>query len=375
MRWLKILELRLRTLLHRDSLDRELEEELRHHLELQTERNMAAGMTLADARAAALRATGGVAHIQEECRNARGFRYLEDLAQDLRYAARAMRRSPAITFVAIVSLALGIGANTAVFSLIDTVMLKSLPVEHPEQLIRLNRVYQGPGGSFSYPLFLQLQEENAGTADLFASNRVGTTRVLVPGGVATEPATIETVTGEYFSALGIRAVLGRTILADDNRLPDGNPVVVVGYRYWRRRFASDPSILGKTLTVADAPLTVIGITPPEFFGVEVGSSTDIWVPLATMPQKKWLSQSGFNFLSVLGRLHPGVSMAQAGVKSDLVLKRINAERLGSVRDPRQRQQILDQHISAEPAATGFSRLRDQFSEPLWVLRRLWPGCC
>ncbi|HEV3198449.1 MAG TPA: ABC transporter permease [Bryobacteraceae bacterium] len=375
MRFLDILRLRLRTLLHRDSVDRELEEELRHHLDLYTQRNMEAGMPPAEARGAALRATGGVAHIQEECRDARGFRYLADLAQDLRYAARAMRRSPGITIVAVASLALGIGANTAVFSLINTVMLRSLPVAHPDQLIRLDRVYQNRQGvgNFSYPFFLQLQEENAATADLLASNRLGTTRVMAPGSAVDEQAAREMVTGEYFSALGVHASLGRTITPEDNRMPNGNPVAVISYSYWKRRFATDPSILGKTLTVADAPLTVIGVAPPEFFGVEVGSATDIWVPLATMPQKKWLVQNGFNFLSVLGRLKPGVSIAQAGAKCELVLTRANAARLGSIRNPRQRQNLLDQHIAVEPAANGFSRLRDQFSEPLRVLLAIVAG--
>jgi hypothetical protein len=303
MRVLDIVKLRLRSLFHRSSVESELEAELQHHLDLQIQRNMDAAMAPARARAEALRAVGGLAQIQEQCRDARGIGYLSELMQDLRYAARAMRRSPAVTAVAIVSLALGIGANTAVFSLIDAILLKSLPVAHPEQLVRFDR-------NFSYPFFQRVQEGNFDTADLFASNRLGATRVLVPGGSATEQATREMVTGGYFSILGVHAIMGRTILQDDDRMPNGNPVAVISYAYWKRRFRLDPSILGKTLTIADVPFTVIGIGPPEFFGVEVGGATDIWVPLATMPQKKWLSQNGFNFLLVLGRLKPGVDIAR-----------------------------------------------------------------
>jgi len=374
MRWLDILQLRLRTLLDRGSLDRELDDEVRHHLELETERNLARGMTPEQARAAACRAIGGMAHVQEECRDARGFRYLEDLAQDVRYAARAMRRSPGIAAVAVASLALGIGANTAVFSLINTIMLKSLPVAHPEQLIQLTRIYgNSVGGSFSYPLLQQLQKETGDAVDLAASSRRGSARVGPPGTADTEQATLETVTGEYFNVLGATAALGRTIQPDDNRLPNGSPVAVLGYRYWRQRFASDPAILGQTLVVADVPYIVIGVAQPEFFGVEVGNRTDVWVPLAATPQRKWLLQMGFNFLGVIGRLKPGVSMAQVRAQSDLVLTRMNARQVFKARDPRQRQQLLEQHIGAKPAATGFSRLRDQFSEPLRVLMAIVAG--
>jgi len=247
-------------------------------------------------------------------------------------------------------------------------MLRSLPVAHPEELVSFSRVYSSrPLGNFSYPHFLQLAEGNAGTADLFATNVTGTTRVLAPGNPAAEQATREMVAGEYFNILGVYAVLGRTLNAEDNRMPNGNPVAVISYAYWKRRFGLDPSILGKTLTVSEIPLTVVGIAAAQFSGVEVGSATDIWVPLATMPQKKWLSQRGFNFLQVLGRLRPGAGIAQARGRSEAVLGNIITESLGRVRNPRQRQEILDQRIVVEPAATGLSRLRDQFSEPLQVL--------
>jgi predicted permease len=368
MRILNIVKMRLRSLVHRDRADGELEEELKYHLERETQRNLQTGMPPDQARSAALRAMGGVAQIQEECRETRGFGYLEDLAQDLRYAARTMRRSPAMTAVAVLSLALGIGANTAVFSLINAVMLKSLPVARPEELVSFARVYSNrPSGNFSYPHFLQLAEGNAGTADLFATNVTGITRVLAPGNPTAEQATREMVGGEYFNILGVYAVLGRTLNAEDNRMPNGNPVAVISYAYWKRRFGLDPSILGKTLTVSEIPLTVAGVAAPQFFGVEVGSATDIWVPLATMRQKKWLSQRGFNFLRVLGRLKPGVNIAQARGRSEAVMGNIIAESLGPVRNPRLRQELFDQRIVVEPAATGFSRLRDQFSEPLQVL--------
>ena len=189
--------MRLRSLLQKDRVDHELEEELTYHLDREIQRNLDAGMPPAEAQSAARRLIGGVTQIQEQCRDARGFGYVEDLAQDLRYAARTMRRSPAITTVAILSLALGIGANTAVFSLIDAVMLKSLPVAHPEQLVRFGRVSSNhPLGNFSYPYFLQFQEGNAGTAELFACSATGTTRVLVAGNTDGEQATREGGHGE-----------------------------------------------------------------------------------------------------------------------------------------------------------------------------------
>jgi len=284
------------------------------------------------------------------------------------YALRTMRRSPAITAVAIASLALGIGANTAVFSLIDAILLKSLPVAHPERLVRFGRVSgNGPLGNLSYPFFLQVREANSATADLFASNRAGSSRVVAPGGSDTEQAAKEMVTGGYFDVLGVRAIIGRTLTPEDDHIPNGNPVAVISYRYWKHRFALDPSIVGKRLTIVDVPFTVIGVAPPEFFGIEVGSATDIWVPLATMPQKKWLSQNGFNFLSVVGRLKSGAGIDQARASSRVLMSRMIADSIGGIKDPRRRANILSQRLDVEPAAAGFSRLREQFSEPLRVL--------
>jgi hypothetical protein len=139
-----------------------------------------------------------------------------------------------------------------------------------------------PQESFSYPFFLQLQEGNLGTADLFACTKPSTTRVLTPGNPQADQVAREGVTGEYFSTLGIYALISRTITPDDARMPNGNPVAVIGYSYWKRVFRLGSAILGKTLTIADVPFTVVGVAPPEFFGVEVGSATDVWVPLNTL---------------------------------------------------------------------------------------------
>ena len=368
MRAWHILKMRLRTLLERGRVESELEEELQHHLAEQARRNAGRGMTAAEAHVQAVRELGGKAKIEEECRDARGLGYLEDLVHDVRYGLRAMRRSPAVTAVAILSLALGIGANTAVFSLINAVMLRTLPVAHPEELVRFARGYPGRKvGSFSYPHFRMLQDANAGAADLFATNRLGTARAVAPGSAESEQVARELITGGYFGVLGVHAIAGRLITEDDVHVPSGNAVAVISYRYWTRRFGRDPKIVGKTLVVADVPLEVIGVAEPEFFGVETGSATDVWIPVSTMTQKNWHLSKGFGFLTVLARLKPGTGIAEVGEKSTAVLEREKTERLRSVTNARQRQDILDQRILVEAGATGLSRLREQFSEPLRVL--------
>src|SRR5262245_46139697 len=203
--------------------------------------------------------------------------------RDLRYGARMLLKKPGFTAVAALTLALGIGADTAIFSLIDAVLLKTLPVKDPEQLVALTSL-TGAGErkySFSYPTFHDLRERNQAFADIFAYD--GLALNLSEGG-QTERVSGQLVSGNFFSGLGVKPLLGRVFSADDDKTPGAHPVAILGHKFWRRRFASDPNVVGKTIRLNVYPFTVVGVAPPGFFGVEVGASPEVWVPMMMQPQ-------------------------------------------------------------------------------------------
>src|SRR5262245_15546477 len=246
--WFYTAPLRLRSLFRRSQVEQELDGELRYHLERQIEENITKGMTPEEARYAALRAMGGIEQRKEECRDTRRVRLIEDLMQDLRYGLRTLRKSPGFTSVAVLSLALGIGANTAIFSLADPILLRLLPVKDPEQLVVLNTVDQGgkEGPWFSYRMYEKLRARTQVFSDVFAaiSNRVIDMVGPEPGN-QTGNARLLLVSGEYFQVLSVNAVAGRTLTSADNQTPGAHPVAVLSYRFWQRRFAGDASVIGK----------------------------------------------------------------------------------------------------------------------------------
>ena len=288
VRTLKELQLSIRSLFRRRREEQQLHDELQFHLERQIEQNLAAGMLPEEARYAALQLFGGVQQIKEECRDMRRVRYIEHFVQDLRYGLRMLAKSPGFTSVIVLSLALGIGANTAIFSLIDAVMLKMLPVRQPEQLVLLNWVSKGHsymirgydgssykdkmgrdiGTSFSYPIYQSIRARNTAFSDVLGfadADQPLNVNAFGLSGLAKG----EYVSGNYFSTLGVGAALGRTFVpADDNA--GASPVAVISYAYWTSRFGGDPSTVGKAITVNSVPFTLIGVTAPEFFGLQAG---------------------------------------------------------------------------------------------------------
>lgn len=347
--------------------DRELDRELRAHLDLEAEEQREAGNNPDEARYAARRAFGNATSIQEDVRVMWGWTWLERLAQDLRYALRTMRRSPGLTTVAVLSLALGIGANSAIFSLLDTVLLRLLPVEKPEEIVRTSVAIGGPKGKgvFSYPIFRELRERNEVFSGMFARNAFPVSLVT---GDRTGLGVAELVSGNYFAVLGVRPVLGRVLTEDDDRVPMGHPVTVLSYRYWQRRLAANPAIVGKTIRIDNYPFTVIGVAQPAFFGVEVGSAPDVWIPMMMQPQvfgngRPAFEASNWGWLTVLGRLAPGVSESQAQAALNVTFQQITQQ------NPEKypRKGYSQASIQLEPASKGLSRLREQFESPLYVL--------
>jgi predicted permease len=293
--------------------------------------------------------------------------------QDLCYGARMLLKHPGFTCVAALTLALGIGANTAIFSLIDAVLLKMLPVNNPERLVLLERARGGNTVTrFPYRTYKQIRDQNEVLSGLLAYH---TLRMSVGVDGQPEPALAgQLVSGNYYAVLGVNAALGRTILPDDDRAPGASPVCVISHNYWRRRFASDPSVIGKIIHIGGAPFTIIGVTPPEFFGLEVGSSLDISVPLMMQQQvmpgiRSYVDGADPNsFFSVMGRLRPGLTTQQAQAGLSTLYQRLCAEYAASNWGFKfNAYPWLEEKLVLESGARGLSELRVQFSRPLLAL--------
>ena len=290
-------------------------------------------------------------------------RWEDEMIQDLRYGIRMMLKHRGFTCAAALTLALGIGANTAIFSLIDAVLLKRLPVKDPERLVLLRHANsRGTENTFAYRTYEQFRDQNQVLSGVLAYHALRLT-VSVDG--QPEPAVAgQLVSGNYYSVLGVNAALGRTILPDDDRAPGESPVCVISFDYWQRRFAGDPAVVGKTIHLRGAPFTIIGVSQQEFFGLEVGSSMDISVPL-TMRQQ--VTEEGAYF-AVMGRLRPEAPMPQAHASLSLLYQQLCAEYAATnwmVKGGF--PNWLEEKLVLDSASRGLSELRWQFSRPLLML--------
>ena len=294
---------------------------------------------------------------------------LETMWQDVRYAARTLRRSPGFTAVAVLSLALGIGANTAIFTLINALMLRSLPVSHPEQLVELLSRYPGEPrlSSFSWRHYEHFRDHNQSFSELLAASRA---RFQVAGeGIAPETIDGEYVAGNFFTSLGMRPALGRVINGQDDQLESPTAAsAVVSWSYWTNRLHADPAIVGKAIILNGAPATIVGVAPQEFFGLQVGMRPSVWLPMAMEPmlQKPSRRMDGSLGVGMLGRLRPGVTIGQALAE----MKVLDRYRLEDFAKSRSAAFARDFTIELEPAAAGFAALRDRFAASLLVLMAL-----
>ena len=353
-------------LLRRTRQERELHSELQEFLDMAIEDKVRAGMSREAATRAARIELGSTAAIKDHVRDVGWEHTLETTWQDVRYAARTLRRSPGFTAVAVLSLALGIGANTAIFNLINTLMLRSLPVSHPEQLVQLLSRYPGEPrlSSFSWRHYEHFRDHNRSFSDLVA---VSPARFQVTGEGA-EPETIdgEYVAGTFFTSLGVRPVLGRVIDARDDQLESATAAsAVVSWSYWTSRLHADPAIVGTALIVNGAPATIVGVAPQAFFGLQVGMRPSVWLPAAMEPmlQKPSRRIDGTLGVGMLGRLRPGVTIEQALAE----MKVLDRYRLEDFAKSRSAAFARDFTIELEPAAAGFATLRDRFATSLLVL--------
>ncbi|MGD2121869.1 MAG: ABC transporter permease [Gemmatimonadota bacterium] len=320
---------RLRALFAREKVEREMEEELRFHLEMETRKNVAAGMDPLEARRQARIAFGGVDRFAEKTREERGVRPLEDLFTDTRFALRTLRKSPGFALVAILSLAVGIGANTTIYSVVNAILLRDLPFEAPEQLVNLYRDRaQGSFDPMSYPDYRVIRDATAGVFQGLEGHQYA----MVQRGIGSGPETLiaEMVTGGYMPLLGVGAALGRIILPEDHVAPGSHPVVVLGYRYWERAFAGDPEVLGRSIRISGRAYTIVGVAPRSFLGSTRGIVSDLFVPIMMvgdlMPlERDPLESRGSNAFFPVGRVRSDVLEAQ--VEAALALARADLQEI------------------------------------------------
>jgi len=332
--------------------NRELEEEIAAHLAMAKRDRIERGESPEAAELAARREFGNRTQVQEVTREIWGWTSLERLSQDVRYALRMMRRSPGFTAVAVLSLALGIGANTAIFSLINTVMLRLLPVEAPEQLVELAAKYPGqyPWNNFPWTVYEYLRDHDQTLSGLMASSEFYNKASVRIEGREPEQAPSGFVTGNFFPLLGVKPVIGRMIGPDDE---GAGKVAVISWSYWKSRFNLDPAVLGKRLDVEKNPMTIVGVTAPGFSGLQKGFNQDIWIS----------SRLGRETVSLIGRMKPGVTIEKARAELGVLYQRIIDEAAKTNDDPHLRNWTLD----VAPAGAGRSHLRDRFGKPLLLL--------
>ncbi|MBO0725487.1 MAG: ABC transporter permease [Blastocatellia bacterium] len=304
-------------------------------------------------------------------------RRLEDeMFQDLRYGARMLLKNKMFTLVATLSLALGIGANTAIFSLINALMLRMLPVKNAQELA-LFRIYgphmpPGAGYNFNYPLYEMFRDHNQSFSGIITGNNVGRARFVAPepgAGGAIESVQQQRVSGNFFSTLGVNAVVGRTLVESDDNPANAQPVAVISYEFWRRRFGLDPGVVGRQVTVNNTALTIVGVTPSGFFGFEVGAKPELWWPIKVV-NDQGLRLEGFYWIRVIGRLRPGVSLEQAQAEMDLIFRQQNDEvaaARGGAWTPTQRRNHFERNIRLETGGVGYTSLRQRFRQPLFIL--------
>jgi putative ABC transport system permease protein len=304
---------------------------------------------------------------------------MNSLWQDIRYGLRMLAKNPGFTAIAVITLALGIGANTAIFSLMNQVLLRHLPVQNPGELVVLHNPGLKTGHvssdgddseSFSYPMYKGLRDGAAGVCSILARSSFSASLASLG---KTERGRAELVTGQYFEVLGVPPAIGRVFSADDDRIPGGHPLAVLSHNYWTRHFGGDPNVLNKTLLVNNTELTIVGVSRAGFTGVQVGQTPDVFVPMAMAPQMTFDPEalSGWNnyWMKVLARRKPGISDAQAAAALNAAYHPLLQEQLAKITNfnAQKRQAFLAKSLSLEPGARGRNVTQRDSGPQLMVL--------
>src|SRR5436190_3135971 len=358
----------LRGLFQKTRVEQELDDELRAFLETAVEQKVRSGLNPEEAARAARIELGSVAAVKDRVRDAGWESIVDHVGQDVRYAIRSLRKSPGFAAVAILTLALGIGANTGIFALIEVLLLRTLPVRDPQELVVLVRV-QGSqsGGSFSYPQVRHLAEQDEIFQGLCGFS--GDTFHVGPPD-ALEPVGGAWVSGGYYQTLGLVPIAGRLLGPDDDR-PGASPAAVITDHYWTRKFGRDPAAIGRPLLVEGVSVPIVGVSPPGFIGAIVGEAADVTVALSALPQlqpeRPFMLGPGARWLKVLARPRQGLSQGELKARLGVAWAQALAATVSTNLPPDARARALSSTLDLRAGATGSSNLRSQFRQPLLVL--------
>ena len=366
-RWLYILNLRLRSLFRRGRVERELEDELRYHLELRVEANISRGMTSDEARREAIRAMDGIEQRKEECRDMRKVNLIDNVSYDLRYAIRMLWRNPGFTTVVVLSLALGIGANLAVFTLVNALFLRTLPVPDPYELVAVTS--EGTG-LISFPMYRDLRDQQKVFTGMFASGGEMSHRITIRYGsgesIELDNVRVSAVTANYFDVLALQPAIGRFLTTDDERIPESaeslGSVVVLSHAFWERQFGADPGILNQTIRIGRSECRVVGVAPRGFSSDSLGNAPMGWIPLEAFYPADDLENRLGRVTVQMARLKPGVTMEAAQSAMTLLFRGLTeAEGI-------QRRSSGESRIVLSAADNGFGDyLRQTYAKPLWII--------
>ena len=374
---------------------RDVDDELRFHLDEKTRALIADGLPPEEARGEALRQFGAVVDVRALCETygeARARRterrlYLTGWGQDLRYALRTLRRTPLVSCVAILSIALGVGANTAIFTLMDQVLLRMLPVPAPERVVRVQTEgfyygsTNGTGRELSYPMFTALRDHQQVFEGMLAYFPIGVAVREERGAASAEMTPAALVSGDYFSTLQLQAARGRLLTPQDDRA-GAAPVAVITHRYWQRRFAGDSRVIGRTLLVGTQPLTIVGVVAPGFDGMNLASATELFVPLALdgpmQGSTSRLDREGLRWLKIYARLKPGMTETAAAASLAPFYRTLRERDLDDVRFARAaataKQRYLNENrLQVVPGGGGLTPMRNQLQGPLVILMAIVAG--
>jgi putative ABC transport system permease protein len=352
---------RLRYVVLRGRMDADLAEEIESHRAMVEERLRQSGLSPHEAAAASRRALGNVTLSREDSREMWLGAWLESVRQDVAYAFRTLVRNPGFGAAVVVVTALGIGAATTVFGLINRLILEPLPVSHPDRLV----YFTNP--AFSYPVFQQVRGSGSDVfSAIFGWNLEGT-HVEWDGEL--EPQEVLMASGDMYPTLGIEAAAGRLLAVEDDRMGGGPSglVAVISDACWQRRFGRAPSAIGRVIRIDRQPFTIVGVTPPAFFGVAPGLSPDVTIPLTALQDARHLTSTSSDWVHMMARLHDGVTIDQGNAALQRFWPHVLASTLGPQMPSDRRALYLERSTALEAAAFGYSRVRNAFAEPLWLL--------
>ncbi len=357
----------LKGLFRSTRLERELDEELQSYLESSVGAKVSSGMTLEDARRAARAELGSIDAVKDRTRDVGWETAVEQLWRDVKYAVRTLRKSPAFAAVVVLTLTVGIGANSAIFSAVNAIMLRELPAERPEELVSVTALYPDGAEPFSYAAYRRIAADGARLVDALAASTARRDALTIDG--PPEAVDVKWVSGNYFTTLGVSTTLGRPLLMSDDPQPPGTAVAVISDTFWTRRFGRDPAVVGRAVRLSGAAFVIVGVARRGFASETPGETVDLWMPLTAQPNApSWIwSGHSTTWLSVLGRRRQGVSLAQVRAGLEPVYERVRDDVAADTDSADFRRSVLASRLRVSEASAGVSRVRDNLATPLMLL--------